>query len=148
MKKNLILFLTLSLLVLSVSCNCSNGSADCSVGISLQGNWTIRELPAATEKKIPPAPAANLKISFRKPDQTAEISGCAGDNRFFGQAVISNKKILFQQMGMTRMMGPNARFEDYFMKALNETVSYIVRKDDVFFLNKDGKTVLILKKEK
>ena len=106
------------------------------------GSWGIEDLPAATAKKIKPSPKA--EITF----ESSRVYGCAGDNRFFGNLKIYGRELSFSQMGMTRMMGPNAQYEGYFMEALNNVVQYDVV-GTVRLLDKDGKVLMVLKpKEK
>ena len=102
------------------------------------GSWVIEDLPAATAKKIKLSPKA--EITF----EGSRVYGCAGDNRFFGNLKIEGRKLSFSQMGMTRMMGPNAQYEGYFMKALNKVAQYDVD-GNVRLLDKDGKVLMVLK---
>ena len=104
----------------------------------LYGSWTIKVLPSATAKKIKPAP--NAAITFEQ----GKVYGCAGDNRFFGNLKINGRKLSFSHMGMTRMMGPNAAYEGLFMEALNQVTQFVVD-GNMNLLNKDGKTVMVLK---
>ena len=104
----------------------------------IYGSWTIADLPAATAKKIKPAPKAG--ITFEK----GKVFGCAGDNRFFGNLKIEGRNLTFSHMGMTRMMGPNARYEGFFMAALNQVTQYAVD-GDMKLLDKNGKVLMILK---
>ena len=107
---------------------------------SILGTWGIESLPYAAEKNIPPAPQASITF-------TAEnVNGCAGDNRFFGSVKINGNSLHFSQLGMTKMMGPNAAYEDCFIKALNEVTSFAV-KEKTYLLNKEGNVVMILKPE-
>ena len=106
---------------------------------SIIGNWEIKDLPSATARKIKPAPEANIAI------QAARVYGCAGDNRFFGSVKIEGSKLTFSHMGMTRMMGPNARYEGLFMESLNQVTQFAVIKGEMCLLNKDGKVMMILK---
>ena len=105
------------------------------------GSWVIEDLPAATAKKIKPSPKA--EITF----EGSRVYGCAGDNRFFGNLKIEGRKLSFSQMGMTRMMGPNAQYEGYFMEALNKVAQYDVD-GNVRLLDKDGKVLMVLKPKK
>ena len=105
---------------------------------TLYGNWVIEDLPAATAKKI--KPALKAAITFER----GKVYGCAGDNRFFGNLKVEGKTLKFSHMGMTRMMGPNARYEGLFMEALNQVSQFDV-KGNVRLLNKNGKTVMVLR---
>lgn len=105
----------------------------------IYGNWKIEDLPAATAKKIKPAP--NAAITFER----GKVYGCAGDNRFFGNLKVYGRKLSFSHMGMTRMMGPNARYEGLFMEALNQVTQFAVD-GNIRLLNKEGKTVMILRR--
>ena len=107
--------------------------------VSIIGSWAIEDLPSATAKKIKPAPKANIVI------QSARVHGCAGDNRFFGNVKIKGSELTFSHMGMTRMMGPNARYEGFFMEALNQVTNFAVIKGKMCLLNKDGKIMFVLK---
>ena len=104
----------------------------------IYGNWKIEDLPAATAKKIKPAP--NAAITFER----GKVYGCAGDNRFFGNLKVYGRELSFSHMGMTRMMRPNARYEGLFMEALNQVTQFAV-KGTVHLMNKDGKTVMVLR---
>ena len=116
------------------------GCQVCSVeNTSIFGNWAIEDIPSATAKKIKPAPKANIVI------QSARVHGCAGDNRFFGSMKIEDNKLIFSHMGMTRMMGPNARYEGFFMEALNQVTQFAVIKGKMCLLDKNGKTMIVLK---
>ena len=107
--------------------------------VSIIGNWAIEDLPSATAQKIKPAPEAGIVI------QSAKVYGCAGDNRFFGNVKIEGSKLIFSHMGMTRMMGRNARYEGFFMEALNQVTQFAVIKGKMCLLDKDGKTMIVLK---
>ena len=102
------------------------------------GSWVIEDLPAATAKKIKPSPKA--EITF----EPTKVYGCAGDNRFFGNLKIYGRELSFSHMGMTRMMGPNAQYEGYFIEALNKVAQYDVY-GNVRLLDKDGKVLMVLK---
>ena len=106
---------------------------------SISGTWAIEDLPSATAKKIKPAPEACIVF------QAARVYGCAGDNRFFGSVKIEGNKLIFSHMGMTRMMGRNARYEGFFMESLNQVTQFAVIKGKMCLLNKDGKIMMILK---
>ena len=105
------------------------------------GSWVIEDLPAATAKKIKPSPKA--EITF----EPTKVYGCAGDNRFFGNLKIYGRELSFSHMGMTRMLGPNAQYEEYFMEALNNVVQYDVV-GTVRLLDKNGKVLMVLKPKK
>lgn len=123
---------------------CAAGSQNCTVKeMTVYGNWTIEDLPCAAAKKIKPAP--NAGIVFQKEKDAAKVYGCAGDNRFFGNVEIKGNKLAFSQMGMTRMMGPNAAYEGLFMEALNQVKQYAVIKGKMCLLDQNGKAVIILK---
>ena len=73
--------------------------------------------------------------------QAARVYGCAGDNRFFGSVKIEGNKLIFSHMGMTRMMGRNARYEGFFMESLNQVTQFAVIKGKMCLLNKDGQII-------
>ena len=146
MKKNLLVFVSVLALSLISGCCCDKVCAAEKPAAKAKkhmiiGSWMIEDLPAATAKKIKPSPKA--EITFER----TKVYGCAGDNRFFGNLKIYGRELSFSQMGMTRMMGPNAQYEGYFMEALNKVAQYDVH-GTVRLLDKNGKVLMVLKPKK
>ena len=112
--------------------------------ITIYASWMIEELPAAAAAKIKPAPKAEISFSNSK---ESKVYGCAGDNRFFGNVTVKGNKLIFSHMGMTRMLGPNAKYEGLFMEALNQVTGFTVINGKTCLVNKDGKVVMVLKRK-
>ena len=144
MKKTFFLSAAVFVSIIFTGCcvlNSGNQTVCCKDETSFQitGNWKIEDLPSASEKKIKPAP--NAEINFTKDT----VNGCAGDNRFFGSVKFDGNNITFSQMGMTKMMGPNSEYETCFIEALNDTAAYAVKDKKICLVSKDGKILIILK---
>lgn len=78
---------------------------------------------------------AEVKIVFKD----KKVNGCAGDNYFFGSyqnGLGSNLK--FGALGVTRRIGPNADYEQKFLKMLDLTRSYRVEGDELILLDEKG----------
>lgn len=78
---------------------------------------------------------AEVKIVFKD----KKVNGCAGDNYFFGSyqnGLGSNLK--FGPLGVTRRIGPNADYEQKFLKMLDLTRSYRVEGDKLILLDDRG----------
>ena len=135
-------FSVLIFTIVSGCCSCLDCRSEkktASEKLNLISEWIIEDLPSATAKKIKPAP--NAAITF----QQGKVSGCAGDNRFFGNVKFEGGKLTFSHMGMTRMMGPNAAYEGLFMESLNQVAQAAVIKGKMCLQSKDGKTLMVLK---
>jgi heat shock protein HslJ len=74
----------------------------------------------------------NAKIhSTLKVESDGKIHGQGGCNRFSGEAKIEGSKIKFDRVVSTKMACLNMSIETAFLKALNETVSYVIEAGDL-----------------
>ncbi len=107
----------------------------------IYNSWSVAKLPAAVEKNVKIVPDAFITIENKK------IFGNAGDNRFFGSFSIEGDRVDFGTIGVTRMAGPNMKFEDLFLDALNRTKYLEMKEGNLCFLN-DKRELLVAFKVK
>ena len=78
------------------------------------------------------------------------LYGFTGCNRLTGTAdlkKLANGKVDFKHVGMTQMLCPDDVYESEFMEALNQAVSMEMKGNEMLLKNKQGKTILTLKKK-
>lgn len=126
--------------------------AGCKNASSLaEGEWETRslEIDGAAQE------ICESSLAIEKGENNIyKISGDSGVNRFFGSAKIEGTSFSVQDdMGSTKMAGePGAmQFEDNFIKALIETVSFSLYKENgsdfLSLENKDGSVKLVFVKK-
>ena len=137
MKKIFLVTLSAASLLLASCGSCKNAASS---GADIQGEWSI-ETAMDKSTKAGDEPAT---ISFGK---DGRINGCATVNRFFGDYTNKNGKLTFSTVGMTRMMGQSMDIERAICDALDKTHTVKVSGNTATVMDKDGKTVMVLKRK-
>lgn len=76
-----------------------------------------------------------VKIVFKD----KKVNGCSGDNYFFGSYQNSlGTSLKFGPLGVTRRMGPNAEYEQKFLKMLDLTRNCRIEGDTLILLDDNG----------
>lgn len=114
----------------------------CCSSIPVESHWSVETLYANGNSIEIPA-GHNPGISFLKGNKIAGETGC---NRFFGDYESDGEKIIFTNMGSTRMMCPQMEFENSYMQALGNIASFTITQDTLTFKDKEGNIIAILKK--
>ena len=106
--------------------------------------WTPVSLANQGDLK---APMTNGKYEvYMRFDSNCRVNGKAGDNLFGGNPSITKSgNFKADKFFTTRMMGPNFKYEDAFLKALSSS-DFICVKADSLKLYKDGKITADFKK--
>ncbi len=96
---------------------------------SIDGEWTVR---AVGGTGIVDGSAVTLKIT-----EDGTVSGSTSVNQFRGQATISENKITFGPLAMTRRAGPPAMMQQEagYMKALENTAAFRIGTDGLLYLS-------------
>ena len=68
------------------------------------------------------------------------VAGRTNCNRFFGKYELKGQKLSFGDLGMTRMACPDMKYEDAFVKMLDEVDSYAIEGSELKFYD-DKKVV-------
>lgn len=108
----------------------------------LQGNWVLEELegkkinPKDFEKKLP-----GIEINAEE----SKFTGFAGCNGMGGKLFYETGVLRFTDVFTTEMMCPNYDKEKLFVKALQSTTSYQIKKDKLYLLNPDGTKAILQK---
>jgi len=85
------------------------------------------------------------KEAHIKFDKKLRINGVLGCNNFFGSYQIDKNTIDFFQIGTTKMMCQNIKTEDTFSKILQETKTYKIEGETLYFFDKNAKEISTFK---
>lgn len=122
-----------------VLCSCSPSEKTTTDASSIIGEWSILKADGVSTKE-----GANpATISF---DSEGKINGCASVNRFFGSYKFDGKKLTLDQIGLTRMMGPNMEIEDAVIKAINSVNSAKINSNKATLFDDEGVEIMKLKR--
>lgn len=135
MLKSKIIF-SLFLLVLGLTIlNCSSKKTP---GIDFfHTHWSLQEMDG--KSYFQPGEAKSVFIQFFEQDKLAK--GFAGCNSFFGNFKWEKNKLKIGALGSTRMMCPEADFENRFFALLGEIEAYEIVDKQLLLKTKSG-TVL------
>ncbi len=124
----------LAVLMLSGCCCGKNNAAMISVG-----GWELELESLAGSNRAWQEPAEDITLIIQA---DGRFSGCAGVNRYFGNAKFDPAagSIKFETAGVTMMAGPGAEYEAAFLKMLSTADSYRICGDELY-LKSNGKTV-------
>ena len=107
---------------------------------------------------LPPAPkGGELSGTLWKPNASPRLAyveftdddrmvGCAGTNRFFGPvSYAKGKRIRLGPLAATRMPpGPNAKYEEQFFSAMENTRGYVLEDDKLTFYSEERQPLMVL----
>ncbi|MBX2983319.1 MAG: META domain-containing protein [Flavobacteriales bacterium] len=107
----------------------------------IKGKWELQSLEG-TPVKMP----AGIEQPYLSIDSTGKnLSGYGGCNRIFGEFKVSNDSISFPGLAATRMYcEATQKIEDGFLKALNTTRTYTLKKDELVLMG--GKELAVLRR--
>ena len=134
LKSKIIFFLFLLILGLTIV-NC--GSKKTQRIDFFHTHWSLQEIDGKSYSQ--PAESKSIYIQFFEQDKLAK--GFAGCNAFFGNFKWKKNKFEIGAIGSTRMMCPEADFENRFLALLGEIETYEIV-DMQLRLKIKGKTVL------
>lgn len=101
--------------------------------------WELKSMTVNGKQVDNPQELPSLIFS-----DSTKVYGSAGCNRFFGTYTIGEKgMITVKPGGATMMFCPDMNFEDQYLKALPEVVTYTVTSRELILKGKDGNPELI-----
>ncbi len=133
MKKLLFLLASMPLFF---SC-CNNDKAAVA---NVQGEWMIEE---AMSKSTQGGDSETV-IVF---NEDGTVGGNTSINSFSGEYKQEGENLTFSNIGLTQAMGESVEIEQAVVEAINNVASIKMTDDKLEILNKDGNTVLVLKKK-
>ena len=105
----------------------------------IAGQWNI-------ETACGQSTAEGENQAFINFGENGEMTGNTSVNSFFGQYTLKDGKLVLENNGMTRKMGPNMEIETAVTEALNAIATIEVKDSTASVLNEEGKVIMTLKK--
>ena len=105
----------------------------------IAGQWNI-------ETAYGQSTAEGENQAFINFGENGEMTGNTSVNSFFGQYTLKDGKLVLENIGMTRKMGPNMEIETAVTEALNAIATIEVKDSTASVLNEEGKVIMTLKK--
>ena len=105
----------------------------------IAGQWNI-------ETACGQSTAEGENQAFINFGENGEMTGNTSVNSFFGQYTLKDGKLVLENIGMTRKMGPNMETETAVTEALNAIATIEVKDSTASVLNEEGKVIMTLKK--
>lgn len=128
-------------LFLSLAVLCSCGAKKTAVSGSIDGNWKILEIEGEKVADVDKTPAITFNTKEKR------VNGNAGCNNFFGGFTYKNGSLKFDNnMGATRMMCHNMKFEDKAFQAFPKVEKAQIKGNQLLLQNADGQTLFVLEK--
>ena len=135
MLKTKIIFSLFLLLLVLILVNCSTKKKP---GIDFfHTHWSLQEIDG--KSYVQPGDAEGIFIQFFEQDKLAK--GFAGCNSFFGNFKWEKNKLKIGALGSTRMICPEADFENRFFALLGEIEAYEIVNKQLLLKTRSG-TVL------
>ncbi|WP_418992112.1 META domain-containing protein [Alistipes sp.] len=107
---------------------------------ALEGTtWKLATMPGIPASAIS-SQADAFTLHFDPADTL--VSGRTNCNRFFGKYQIRDRKLDFENMGMTRMACPDMQYEDAFVKMLDEVDRFEIKGSQLTLMD-DKKTLAV-----
>lgn len=109
--------------------------------LSLEGTtWKLTSMTGI------PSSAINKEDDYFTLEFNADtmVSGRTNCNRFFGKYVKKDRKLDFENMGMTRMACPDMEYENAFVKMLDDVDRYEIKGSELTLYD-DHKSVAVFK---
>ena len=95
--------------------------------------WLLRTLEGEELELLP-----ETDVPFIEFDNEEAFSGHAGCNRFFGGYTVDGQMLKMTGIGSTRMMCPEMETEQRFLKVLDDTDSFKLKRTLLYLLAKDS----------
>ena len=105
----------------------------------IAGQWNI-------ETACGQSTAEGENQAFINFGENGEMTANTSVNSFFGQYTLKDGKLVLENIGMTRKMGPNMEIETAVTEALNAIATIEVKDSTASVLNEEGKVIMTLKK--
>ncbi len=80
-------------------------------------------------------------------NEDGTVGGNTSINSFSGEYKQEGENLTFSNIGLTQAMGESVEIEQAVVEAINNVASIKMTDDKLEILNKDGNTVLVLKKK-
>lgn len=120
---------------------CACGTKKAVVAESIDGNWKITEVDGEKVSGVEKTP----EMTFNSKEN--RVNGNAGCNNFFGSFTYKNGTLKFgEDMGATRMMCRNMKFEDKALQALPKVTKAVSKGQMLLLQDASGKTLFVLSK--
>lgn len=130
-------------LFLSIAVMCACGTKKTAVSESIDGNWTILEVGGEKVVDVEKTP----EITFDTKEN--RVNGNAGCNNFFGSFTYVDGKLTFEDnMGATRMMCKNMKFEDKALQSFPKVAKVAWKGGHLLLQDEAGKNLFVLEKIK
>lgn len=108
--------------------------------IPVESNWQVEYICTDGTEIVPPA-EHNATLAFLKDSKIAGNTGC---NRFFGNFSTEERKLKMENIGSTRMMCPDMNFENAYLQAISNTVSYEINNTRLVLKDINGNITAVL----
>ena len=105
----------------------------------IAGQWNI-------ETACGQSTAEGENQAFINFGENGEMTGNTSVNSYFGQYTLKDGKLVLENIGMTRKMGPNMEIETAVTEALNAIATIEVKDSTASVFNEEGKVIMTLKK--
>lgn len=106
--------------------------------------WTLQRM---NNHKVKPA-TPNEKITLIMTSENEYVSGCSSCNTYVGKVIKKRNKLMFKDIGTTRMSCPEETLtnERQYLENLNKIDSFQIIDEDLYLYSKD-KPILVFSKE-
>lgn len=130
-----------AVLFLGLVALCSCGTKKAAVSGSIDGNWKIIEVDGEKVADVEKTPTITFDTKANR------VNGNAGCNNFFGGFTHKGNSLKFDDnMGATRMMCQNMKFEDKAFQAFPKVVAAKINGNQLLLQDANGKTLFVLEK--
>lgn len=117
------------------------GTKKAAVANSIAGNWKIVEVDGEKVADVEKTPEINFDVKEQR------VNGNAGCNNFFGSFTYKNGALKFaDNMGATRMMCKNMKFEDKAFQSFPKIEKAVAKGKQLLLQDAAGKTLFVLQK--
>ena len=91
-------------------------------------------------------PSGSPRLAYVEFTEDGRMVGCAGTNRFFGPvSYAKGKRIRLGPLAMTRTPpGSNAKYEELFFSAMENTRGYVLEDDKLTFYSEERQPLMVL----
>lgn len=128
-------------LLLSLVAMTACGTKKAAVAESIDGNWKITEIDGEKVADVEKTPELTFNTTENR------VNGNAGCNNFFGSFTYKDGALKFaDNMGATRMMCRNMKFEDKALQSFPKVVKAAKKGHQLLLQDAAGKTLFVLEK--